>query len=50
MYQAFLKKGTLFKGGYYLRKYGTYSKPQVFKNVMPLILIVPFDKIGNAIL
>ena len=24
MYQAFSKKGTLFKGGHYLRKYGMY--------------------------
>ena len=25
MYSAFSKKGTLFKGGHYLRKYGKYE-------------------------
>ena len=34
MYWAFSKKGTLFKGGHYLRKYGIHYHPKqkgVFK-------------------
>ena len=36
MYKAFSKKGTLFKGRHYLKKYGVYEIMALNKVILPV--------------